>query len=276
MDGKPKYKLSHGDCSLVEFGIVDHVITDPPYMFAKMGSDWSASDAPCQTKKQAVPNLSSGMAFKHGQMQQARDWFRPHAIRYWDAMRKGGFCIVFSAPRLSPGFAFALSDAGFAVRDLLSWNHDSGHFKAGTLERFGTRTNRRVPMPRPMFETIILAQKIAPVDKLTTIWKETGLGLIEAVPTPEAAFYVPKPSVNERTLADRHPTLKPVELIKRLLHTYTSQGDTVLDPFMGSGTTGVAAVQMGRDFIGIERDTKYFRVAERRIDEVSAGRPSHA
>ena len=64
-----------------------------------------------------------------------------------------------------------------------------------------------------------------------------------------------------------HPTQKPLSLMKWVLENYTNEGDTILDPFMGSGTTGVACVQTGRNFIGIEIDPTYFAIAERRIKE---------
>ena len=64
-----------------------------------------------------------------------------------------------------------------------------------------------------------------------------------------------------------HPTEKPVEIMKRLCEMTTLEGDTILDPFMGSGTTGVACVQTGRNFIGIEIDPKYFAIAEKRIKD---------
>lgn len=64
-----------------------------------------------------------------------------------------------------------------------------------------------------------------------------------------------------------HPTEKPVALMEYLVSTFSNQGHTVLDNTMGSGTTGVAAVQMGRDFIGIEREERYFEIACRRIEE---------
>ena len=64
-----------------------------------------------------------------------------------------------------------------------------------------------------------------------------------------------------------HPTQKPLPLLIWCLLNYTNPGDTILDPFMGSGTTGVACVQTGRNFIGIEIDPKYFAIAERRIEE---------
>ena len=62
-----------------------------------------------------------------------------------------------------------------------------------------------------------------------------------------------------------HPTQKPVALIEYLIRTYTNQGETVLDNTMGSGTTGVACVNTGRRFIGIERDEEYMKIAESRI-----------
>ena len=72
-----------------------------------------------------------------------------------------------------------------------------------------------------------------------------------------------------RALANKqgkvHPTQKPTELMKWCIEFV--EGDTILDPFMGSGTTGVACVQTGRNFIGIEIDEGYFKIAEKRIHD---------
>ncbi|MFA5165414.1 MAG: DNA methyltransferase [Candidatus Omnitrophota bacterium] len=62
-----------------------------------------------------------------------------------------------------------------------------------------------------------------------------------------------------------HPTQKPVRLFKRILQDYTKAGDIILDPFLGSGTTGIACAEMGRKFIGIEIDEGYFDIACKRI-----------
>jgi site-specific DNA-methyltransferase (adenine-specific) len=67
-----------------------------------------------------------------------------------------------------------------------------------------------------------------------------------------------------------HPTQKPVALMEYLIKTYTNEGETVLDFCMGSGTTGVAAKNLGRDFIGIEMDAEYFKIAQERIDQPCA------
>ena len=77
------------------------------------------------------------------------------------------------------------------------------------------------------------------------------------------------PIINYETLPEwtPHPTQKPLLLIKKLILENTNEGDTIFDPFMGSGTTGVACVQTGRNFIGIEIDPDYFAIAEKRIKE---------
>lgn len=64
-----------------------------------------------------------------------------------------------------------------------------------------------------------------------------------------------------------HPTQKPVALMEYLIRTYTNEGDLVLDNCMGSGTTGVACVNTGRRFIGIEKDEQYFKIAKERIEK---------
>ena len=69
----------------------------------------------------------------------------------------------------------------------------------------------------------------------------------------------------ERT---NHPTQKPVVLMKVLIQWLTNPGDIVFDPFMGSGTTGVAAIELGRDFIGAEINGEYFEIAQNRLRQL--------
>ena len=65
-----------------------------------------------------------------------------------------------------------------------------------------------------------------------------------------------------------HPTQKPIELLEWLINTYSNENDLVLDNTMGSGSTGVACKNLNRNFIGIEKDEKYFEIAKQRIEEV--------
>jgi DNA modification methylase len=68
-----------------------------------------------------------------------------------------------------------------------------------------------------------------------------------------------------------HPTQKPVALMEYMIKTYTNEGETVLDFTMGSGTTGVACANLNRNFIGIEKDDKYFAIASERINKTQPG-----
>ena len=73
--------------------------------------------------------------------------------------------------------------------------------------------------------------------------------------------------VEKKTKGQPHPTQKPVALMEYLIKTYTNEGEIVLDFTMGSGTTGVACANLGRNFIGIEKDLDYFNIALERIEE---------
>ncbi len=70
----------------------------------------------------------------------------------------------------------------------------------------------------------------------------------------------------ERMKEPTHPTQKPVAVLTRIIELASAPGDTVLDPFMGVGSTGAAALELGRRFIGIELDKEYYRAAKKRLD----------
>lgn len=79
-------------------------------------------------------------------------------------------------------------------------------------------------------------------------------------------FYCAKASKKDREEGNTHPTVKPTDLMAYLCRLVTPKGGTVLDPFMGSGSTGKAAMQEGFDFVGIEREDKYFEIAQKRLN----------
>jgi len=76
-----------------------------------------------------------------------------------------------------------------------------------------------------------------------------------------------KPMQNEKT---EHPTQKPLLLIEKLIAVHSNQGDIILDPFLGSGTTAIAAHNTGRFFIGIEKEPKYVEIARKRLEQAQA------
>ena len=89
---------------------------------------------------------------------------------------------------------------------------------------------------------------------------------IEAIST-DSELKHPSSVLKHNRQQGLHPTQKPISLMEILIKTYTNENETVLDFTMGSGTTGVAAKNTNRNFIGIEQDEKYFKIAEQRIKE---------
>ena len=80
-------------------------------------------------------------------------------------------------------------------------------------------------------------------------------------------WVIPTTSKKEKIFG-KHPTQKPIDLLDRIIRASTKEGDVVLDPFMGSGTTGVVAVKNKRQFIGIELEKEYFDLSEKRIKHI--------
>ena len=81
-------------------------------------------------------------------------------------------------------------------------------------------------------------------------------------------FYAPRATRKEKGEGNNHPTVKPVSLMEYLIRVYSPAGSVVLDPFCGSGSTGVAALNVERDFYGIEMDPNYAAIAEQRCADV--------
>ena len=101
--------------------------------------------------------------------------------------------------------------------------------------------------------------------------KQTGLKRKEVISKSNGERY-PLSIIRNGKENGLHPTQKPIKLMEYLIKTYTNEGETVLDFTMGSGSTGVAAKNLNRNFIGIEQDQKYFNIAKNRINELRPNR----
>ena len=82
-----------------------------------------------------------------------------------------------------------------------------------------------------------------------------------------SVWSIPTPSKSEKTFG-RHPTQKPLDLLERIILCCTNPGDLILDPFMGSGTTGVAALKYDRKFVGIDQEAQFVELAEKRLYDI--------
>lgn len=146
------------------------------------------------------------------------------------------WALVFCAVRQIEQWAVAFEGEGWRVPRVMVW------VKPDASPQFsGDR-------PGHGFEPIVLAHPVG-----RTRWNAGGMkGVYECLRI-------------DRDSGWHHPTQKPRDLLDALVRDFTDAGETVLDPFAGSGTTGVACKRLGRSFIGWERDEKYHRIATKRI-----------
>lgn len=98
-------------------------------------------------------------------------------------------------------------------------------------------------------------------------FREKGVKVYGSYQT-KRKFYVTQTNKKDKDKY-KHPTVKPVEIMENIITNSSQKGETVLDCFMGSGTTGVACVNTNRRFIGIEKEEKYFEIAKQRIKEAA-------
>ena len=263
----------------------DASIGDPPYNLHKMGSDW---DHDALTDKSGrtgvVKSLPGGMKLDREQGRQLGAFMFEMCKQTLRVLKPGAFYINFSQPRLSHWMAVAMEDAGFEIRDILIWNYGTGQTKAASQDRvvrkmkisdeekvrlLASMGGRKTPQLRPMCEHMILAQKPRE-GTFVQNWDKWGVGLVDTTQSLDGKFpgqimSVAKPSKEERGVGNDHVSVKPVKLIGHLIELVTTEGQVVIDPFAGSGSHGVAAMNTGRKFIGFEREPRAFNVAANRL-----------
>jgi site-specific DNA-methyltransferase (adenine-specific) len=282
---------------------VDLVLTDPPYFLDKLDNEWTPERAARRYyQSQAVFHLPPGMKFDPSQGRRMYEWYLEVSRELYRVLKPGGFFFSFASPRLYHRVATAIEDAGFHIRDCFLWLYTQNQPKAMTLYHFidkmqlseSTKADLKqriagwkTPQVKSCFEPIIIAQKPYE-DTFLENFLRHGVGLfntevrigqnmfpanvllvegVEAV--LDKYFLVPKPSVEERGSFNQHPTAKPLALCEYLIKLSTVEGAVVLDPFLGSGTTALAARSLKRHFIGIEINPEYVAIAQRRLQNAA-------
>lgn len=210
--------------------LVDHIITDPPYLIS------------VDNNLHTMGGNRNGVDF--GIWDKKFDvlgWIKP----YSDILNKDGSMIIFCSYRFISHIIDILEISGMVVKDFIEWK----------------KTN---PMPRNINRRYVQDTEFA-------IWAvKKGSRWVfnkpDNVPYLRSSFSTPVVSGKERT---SHPTQKSLKLMMRIIDIHTNPGDVILDPFMGSGTTGVASILRGRKFIGIEKEKKFYHIAKDRITNIS-------
>ena len=156
-------------------------------------------------------------------------------------------------------------ELGLLLRGEVIWLKARGASGSCAWGSFQSPAN---PVLRDVTERVIIASK-GRFDRAVSRQKRAGLGLPAEISVSKDEFIEATTDVweigAERATRVGHPAPFPVELPLRLIELYTYRDDLVLDPFMGSGTTGVAAVRSGRRFVGYDTETTYVDIAEQRI-----------
>jgi DNA modification methylase len=229
------YQLLQGDCIEIMptlTGRIDAVITDPPYLTSDSGVTIGGNGGVAKTY---VDSVALGMPWGY-----SLDW-------------------ISLVARLNPQHWIVYCNQ-FMLGGLISELEKYTKLGAVFTWRKSNAPNMTRNVPRFDCEFIVWAKDR---NARNVRAREFNSQVID-VPMPQAGCFA-----TERIIVDggraAHPTQKPLAVVRPFVQRLTEPGWTILDPFMGTGTTGVACRNEGRNFIGIEKEAGYFRDAERRI-----------
>ena len=298
--------LLHNDCMKevikLEDNSIDCIITDPPYFIDKLDSNWSVKEIKQDKKNSHVKHLPKGMKFDKKQVKQLYDFYLDLSKILFNKLKPGGYFLSFSSPRLYHAIAMSCELAGFEIRDMINWTytqtmpkgmsvtHIIKKMKISESEKnklINEYADFKTPQIRSCFEPICVAMK--PIGKLTFIKNELqfNTGLLdfsqkvgsEKDRTPaniitteeyneiyDKNFMVSKPSKEEKGEDNTHITVKPIALIEHLIKLFSKKEATILDPFLGSGTTAIACINTKRKCIGIEINKEYYNISKQRCN----------
>ncbi len=225
---------------------VDTVWTDPPYFLSNGGST-------CKNGKRAKVSkgawdeskgIEADHAFHHAWLSQCQRVLKPDGTIWVSATHHTLFSI-----------GFAMQELGFKILNLITWEKPNPPPNLSC--RYFTHST----------EHLIWAAKN---EKSKHVFNYAAMREANGGKQMKTVWEFKAPSKAEK-LHGKHPTQKPVALIRRCLEASCAPDSLVLDPFCGSGTTGVASLELGHRFIGIERDSEYLGIARERLAAVDVG-----
>lgn len=281
-----KLRLLLGDCreqmKLLKDESVHFALADPPYFLDGLDDGWKKGAVDTLRATGSVGGLPVGMRFDPKDGFKLQKFITEVATELIRVLKPGSFATFFSQPRLSHRMAAGIEDAGFEIRDVYAWRFTKrAQFKAFSLNHLVDQANlpenerlallrslknKKTPQLRPQFEVIILCQKPKDGTHLTN-WQRHKTGLINASATldgmaPSTIMTVEKPDKDQFNF---HPTVKPLQLVSHLIRLFSLPNQTVIDPFIGSGTTALAARKLGRFCVGIDISEQYLDICRKRL-----------
>jgi site-specific DNA-methyltransferase (adenine-specific) len=209
---------------------------------------------------------------------QYQKWVESWAPEWFRVLKPGASAFVFAGRRFSHRCICAMEDAGFSLKDMIAWERPRAAHRAQRLsEVFRRRGDEKSAARwegwklgnlRPTFEPVLWFVKPYTIGAtLADNMTSHGVG---AYNDQAFARYVERSDNVIRIGMAKgeggyHPTQKPVRLMQALIELASQPGQTVLDPFAGSGTTAVAAALLGRHYVAIERDGNFVEAAKKRL-----------
>lgn len=288
MPKKNSFAIYNDDCREVMQHLpedsIDLIVTDPPYFLDGLDNNWKKGSPDRKKKKGTVGSLPVGMKFDPRQGVQLQEFMTEITTEFMRILKPGGFAILFSNPRLSHRMANALESVAFEIRDLLAWNFTKhSQCKAFSMKHIIRKMNvddskkkelyeivgeRKTPQLRPQFETMILAQKPR-IGTFVENFEKYRTGLVDMTQSLDGniASTVMTVEKDKKKSYNKHLTVKPIALIEHLIKLFSSEHQIVLDPFLGSGTTIIAATKTNRRAIGIEIKPEHVKISRLRIKE---------
>jgi len=245
--------LKLGDCLVelkkIEKNSVDMIFADPPYFLSNDG--FSVKSGKRVSVNKGTWDKSKG--FKEN-LKFTKKWLKLCK----EILKKNGSIWVSGTLHNIYSVGFLLEELEFKIMNDITW------FKPNGPPHLACRYFAHA------HETILWAKKDKKAKhkfnyELMKKWDDEKDILKNKDKQMRSVWSIPLTSKKEK-IHGKHPTQKPEELLKRIILSSTKKGDLVIDPFMGSGTTGVISIQNNRKFYGIERDEKYFEIAKTRIN----------
>jgi len=192
------------------------------------------------------------------------DWLK----ECFRVLKDGAPLLIFTGRQNQHRFTCAAENSGLIFKDYLVWDKVNAPFRAQkvskVLERRGLSIggNDRLGNLAPLHEPVVYLFKPYKIGgTLTNCFLTDGVGCFDADVLQSNIIRIVS-KVEDKL----HETQKPLSLMETLIRMVTKEGHTVLDPFMGSGTTGYACKNLNRSFVGIEKDRVYFNAAVARIN----------
>ena len=253
---------------------IDAIITDPPYGITHLDKEFDKQTLDNTAKSGGIfaGMTMGGMKFDNNQNKSTCEFLLPFFQKSLRVLKPGAFCIVFSQGRLVAGVMNALIEAGFEIREQMFWRKPSAKPNQQTPWKKNSKnkdfTNRVVFGPGKVIEPFIIAQK--PIEgSYSENYLKYHTGLVNKELATTTVFEEAAPSKDEKQ-GLQHPTIKPIKLMERIVEAFTEEGQTVLDIFNGSGSTGIAALNKNRNYIGIELNKQYYKESLKRFVRINS------